>query len=1378
MFSFFWITLNTLEGQAIQVFAGNDTLICAQATLHLSDLKPTITGLVNDGNWFTRGDGYFLPNQTNNHLFSTATYYVPGNLDAANGYVILDLVSDDPDGIGILTQESDEVHVQLSSNVAMICNNNISVSLNPMCQQELHPNLLLSGSLQESHLYDIEAFDEAGNLIEDAILNHRHVGQQIDFNVKYTCSGNSCWGSLSVSDKLPPIFNCTNHELSCFEDISPDAIGYPFPLNSSIDTIIGNAIFVNDFDACSQTTVQYLDTELEFPCESDTAQLVTRYWTGVDASGNSSSCTQEIALLRSTLADIQFPVDYKAINGNALECSGEWPSLSNGHPHPDSTGYPDLGFCDNMDTYYSDVYFQNCGNTFKILRTWTVHDWCKSEQVDKIQTIEIKDSIAPSITCPVDMTIGVSTFVCQSSPTDIAWNHINDGCGDVMVDFDLYANGIIVHSIVDITGSNALLPALELGQYEAVISAKDACSNTSMCSFFITIVDDQVPFMACDEITTVSLGADGTGRIYANSLDDGSLDTCSPLSFLVRKMTDGCGYDQSYADYVQFCCNEIGQTLMVELMAQDAYGNMNSCMVEVIIEDDVAPLLSCPPDLTIDCTSVVDTSDWSIFGKVVPSNTVVSDIVIYDAYNAGVVGQDGIYSDNCSSTISEEVLENLDCGIGTITRIFKAIDMFGAEQTCTQTITVQNAQPFSEDNITWLDDVEFTGCAFDIVDQNLMGRPSYTTNHCDDIAITYDDQVLTTVENACYGVLREWTIIDWCQYDTNTQLGIWSDIQEIRQYNNIAPSWNSCADTMLCIIENCDVLYTKSMYATDDCSGEGSLEYSWALDINSDGSIDESGESNSISQSLEIGIHKVTWTVEDGCGNYTTCQEIIEVKDCKAPQPTCRTSFTIVISESTGEAEIWAEDFYLYAEDNCDDEAELEISFSPSIDDNVRIFSCHDITNGVERVFDLEMWVTDSSGNADFCAVQLIVQDNHGDACLDVIQQEEMHGWLRSYSSYYPEGSYIELQSEGMTDTLYTMDEYGAYDLSLMTDLDYLITPRNKDNYTQGVSVLDILLIQKHILGIQPFDEAYKVLAADVNSSNSVSSLDLIELQKLILGQTDTLRRSDSWLFVPEEYEYPESSSPWGAPFSINYGPSFPAVDSLNFRAIKVGDVNGSINLQSDQDLSTRNSGYTLHLEKDNLDNDLWHVYGADHLEAIQFAVQLPDDYSEISTEYGNQHYHIDENHILRFIYSDPSSQRLTKAKPLFSFRSSSDVAKLISIENDAFDSFVLKADQSIENIDKVEYYNEPTQGIDDELVRYNVYPNPSRGDVHITVENPERESIELSIYDSAGHQVYTFLCTETETISLGRSYFKNTGLYILRGSSSRSDFIQKIIIH
>jgi thiol-disulfide isomerase/thioredoxin len=59
--------------------------------------------------------------------------------------------------------------------------------------------------------------------------------------------------------------------------------------------------------------------------------------------------------------------------------------------------------------------------------------------------------------------------------------------------------------------------------------------------------------------------------------------------------------------------------------------------------------------------------------------------------------------------------------------------------------------------------------------------------------------------------------------------------------------------------------------------------------------------------------------------------------------------------------------------------------------------------------------------------------------------------------------------------------------------------------YNEDVSVLDMLAIQKHILGVSPFANYKKLLAADTNSDGDISALDLLELRKIILGITEKL---------------------------------------------------------------------------------------------------------------------------------------------------------------------------------------------------------------------------------------------------------------------------------
>jgi hypothetical protein len=85
------------------------------------------------------------------------------------------------------------------------------------------------------------------------------------------------------------------------------------------------------------------------------------------------------------------------------------------------------------------------------------------------------------------------------------------------------------------------------------------------------------------------------------------------------------------------------------------------------------------------------------------------------------------------------------------------------------------------------------------------------------------------------------------------------------------------------------------------------------------------------------------------------------------------------------------------------------------------------------------------------------------------------------------------------------------------------------------------------------------MIAADVNNSKTISTLDLIALRKLILNIDQSFQHNTSWRFVDATYQFPNASNPWAAAFpevvSIN---DLAANTKANFVAIKVGDVNVS----------------------------------------------------------------------------------------------------------------------------------------------------------------------------------------------------------------------------
>jgi hypothetical protein len=109
-----------------------------------------------------------------------------------------------------------------------------------------------------------------------------------------------------------------------------------------------------------------------------------------------------------------------------------------------------------------------------------------------------------------------------------------------------------------------------------------------------------------------------------------------------------------------------------------------------------------------------------------------------------------------------------------------------------------------------------------------------------------------------------------------------------------------------------------------------------------------------------------------------------------------------------------------------------------------------------------------------------------------------------------------------------------------------------------GVTTLDISLVRRHILNVVPFDSPYKLLASDVDGSGSISTLDLSFMRRLVLGLTNRFP-AGLWRFVPSDYAFPNPSAPWNAPTNYVYPSASVDVADQNFVAIKLGDLNSSL---------------------------------------------------------------------------------------------------------------------------------------------------------------------------------------------------------------------------
>ncbi|MFK7932863.1 MAG: T9SS type A sorting domain-containing protein, partial [Saprospiraceae bacterium] len=140
----------------------------------------------------------------------------------------------------------------------------------------------------------------------------------------------------------------------------------------------------------------------------------------------------------------------------------------------------------------------------------------------------------------------------------------------------------------------------------------------------------------------------------------------------------------------------------------------------------------------------------------------------------------------------------------------------------------------------------------------------------------------------------------------------------------------------------------------------------------------------------------------------------------------------------------------------------------------------------------------------------------------------------------------------------------GKYSLQTNARANCAVTPTKEDDVMNGLTTFDIILTRKHILRLELFESPYQEIAADVNGSGTVTSYDMVLMQRLVLGLADEFPSVPAWRFVPKDYEFPEGSiADFPETISLN---NFNASRSdVDFVGVKMGDVNNSAvpNLQT-----------------------------------------------------------------------------------------------------------------------------------------------------------------------------------------------------------------------
>lgn len=216
------------------------------------------------------------------------------------------------------------------------------------------------------------------------------------------------------------------------------------------------------------------------------------------------------------------------------------------------------------------------------------------------------------------------------------------------------------------------------------------------------------------------------------------------------------------------------------------------------------------------------------------------------------------------------------------------------------------------------------------------------------------------------------------------------------------------------------------------------------------------------------------------------------------------------------------------------------------------------------KVVLVELHAWDIRGMQDYCITYAEVMNKDPRTCTVITEPLTIGGTISTEGNYNKQGVMVSIS--GSLSQTFTTNTNGSYSFIIFqSGGEYTITPKLDKNPLNGVSTFDLLLIQKHILGIQALNSPYKMIAADVNNSKSITTLDLIQLRKLILGLDLQFLNNTSWRFVDAAYIFPNPTNPWAEKFPEEVYINKTTSRNGNFVAIKIGDINASAKVNTSE---------------------------------------------------------------------------------------------------------------------------------------------------------------------------------------------------------------------
>ncbi len=399
------------------------------------------------------------------------------------------------------------------------------------------------------------------------------IASLITFEIQDTCGQvNTCTQTISLIDDLGP-------EIDCPAGLNLSA-GAP-DIEQTVEDFL-SSIVIEDCNSYEMT--DDLDRSLlDFMCGDEL--VIPVIVTAVDSCSNRSDCAFDITIRNSVVSEITCAQDTTIECGNADNALNLTSWLESATAFDSDNNQ----FVVTYDLDLDDPQLMTCSGSVPV--EFTMMDNCNATLTCNAM-ITITDTTVPEVVCPSDtaFVFGTPTF---DSDINIWLSSVSgsDNCLSYNID-DNYNNNFNIDD------------CLGFVDIPVVFTAQDDCGLTSDCTSILTVRSERIAIINCPADLVVECGdTDNIAlieawRLAADGFDfDGSeIDVTSP------------GYSE--VDFFNLNC---GDSLIVTFTMTNSCGLDITCESAIVLEDNTAPQLTCPQDITVnaaDANAQADITAW------------------------------------------------------------------------------------------------------------------------------------------------------------------------------------------------------------------------------------------------------------------------------------------------------------------------------------------------------------------------------------------------------------------------------------------------------------------------------------------------------------------------------------------------------------------------------------------------------------------------------------------------------------------------------------------------------------------------------------------------------------------------------------------------